>query len=425
MLTLGLLRHLARTGVTVASAKVGPDYIDPAFHGAASGRVCVTLDPWAMAPARLRTIAADIAASSALVICEGAMGLFDGATARHGATADIAALTGWPVVLVIDARAQSASAAAVLRGFAGHRADVEVAGVVFNRVGSDRHAEILREACADAVPQIPVLGCLPRRSELALPERHLGLVQAAEHPDLARFLDDAAGLVASHLDVAALTRLARPLTAAPAVDRAPPPIPPLGQRIAVAADVAFAFRYPHLLDGWRDAGAELIPFSPINDEPPDAAADAVYLPGGYPELHAGRLASHTALMAGLRAAAARGAVVFGECGGYMLMGRALIDGDGASHRMAGLLPIVTSMAERRLHLGYRAATLARACALGPAGATFRGHEFHYARVVEEGPGTPLFTCDDARGQPLPAAGLIDGRVFGSFVHLIDSAAPHR
>jgi cobyrinic acid a,c-diamide synthase len=373
VLTLGLLRHLARIGVDVASAKAGPDYIDPAFHAAASGCGCLTLDPWAMAPARLRTIAADLAHAASIVICEGVMGLFDGATARHGSTADIAALTGWPVVLVIDARAQSASAAAVLRGFAGHRGGVEVAGVVFNRVGSDRHAEILREACADAVPQIPVLGCLPRRAELALPERHLGLVQAAEHPDLARFLDHAAELVATHLDVPALTQLARPLTAAPAHDRAAPPIPPLGQRIAVASDVAFAFRYPHLLDGWRDAGAELIPFSPLNDEPPDAAANAVYLPGGYPELHAGRLAGNTALMTGLRAAAARGAVIFGECGGYMLMGRALIDGDGTSHRMAGLLPVVTSMAKRRLHLGYRQATLTQACALGPAGCGFRGH----------------------------------------------------
>ena len=190
--TLGLLRHLAHSGLAVASAKVGPDYIDPAFHSAASGRPCLNMDPWAMPRRSLAAVARRLGEGAEILVCEGVMGLFDGATLDSGSTADLAAATGWPVVLVVDVRGQAASAAAVLQGFAGHRTDVHVAGAVFNRVGSARHAAILGAACAATVPQVPVLGCLPRNAELALPERHLGLVQAGELADLEAFLDGAA-----------------------------------------------------------------------------------------------------------------------------------------------------------------------------------------------------------------------------------------
>jgi cobyrinic acid a,c-diamide synthase len=328
---------------------------------------------------------------------------------------------GWPVILVIDAHAQAASAAAVLRGFATHRPGLAVAGVVFNRVGSDRHAAILREACALSVPEVPVLGCLPQAPGLIVPSRHLGLVQALEHPDLEAFLDRAAGLIADHVDLAALRRLAG--RANPHGGRAPSPLAPLGQRIAVASDVAFAFSYPLVIDGWRSAGAEILPFSPLADEAPDAASDAVYLPGGYPELYPGRLAANRTFIAGLHAAARRGANVFGECGGYMVLGEGLIDGDGAAHRMLGLLPLETSFAERGLHLGYRVAALAVETVLGEAGARFRGHEFHYARIVREGPGQALFDCTDAGGMRLGRTGLAAGTVMGSFIHLIDADDP--
>lgn len=420
--TLGLVRHLARSGMAVASAKVGPDYIDAAFHTAAGGRPCLTLDPWAMRPGTLAAAAARLAGDADTVICEGVMGLFDGATATEGSTADLAELSGWPVILIIDASAQAASAAAVLRGFATHRPGVTIAGAVFNRVGGERHAQILRQACAAAVPEVPVLGCLPWQDDLTLPERHLGLVQAGEHGDLEAFLERAAALVAARVDVAALVRLARPWAGnggrASAADGVAP-LPPLGQRIAVADDEAFAFRYPHVLDGWRAAGAQITPFSPLADEGPPADADAVYLPGGYPELHAGRLAANGRFLEGRRGAAGRGAVVFGECGGYMVLGRALVDGNGESHAMAGLLPLETSFAEPKMRLGYRRAALAAEGPLGAAGTGFRGHEFHYARIIEEGPGAPLFQCSDASGHDLGPAGLALGRVMGSFVHLID------
>ena len=416
-LTLGLLRALRRRGVDVAGAKVGPDYIDPGFHRAASGRASVNLDPWAMRP---ETIAGAVAGIDAgLVLCEGVMGLFDGAGAAgdKGSTADLAALTGWPVVLVVDAGGQSASVAALLRGFATHRGDVPLAGVIFNRVGSERHAAMLRAATAKALPDLPILGAVPRRDGLALPSRHLGLVLAEEHAALEPFLDQAGEAMAAAIDLDALVALARPARLDGSEDAIP--VPPLGQRIAVAQDRAFAFAYPHLLDGWRRAGAELLPFSPLADEAPDAAADAVFLPGGYPELHAGTLAAGARFKAGLRRLAEIGAVIYGECGGYMVLGETLIDGDGVGHAMTGLLPVVTSFAAPRRRLGYRQVTgLA-----GPwRGQSFRAHEFHFAEEQARWAGAALFVCRDADGNELAAAGAVIGKVAGSFIHLIDRLA---
>lgn len=421
VLTLGLLRLLSRRSKTVCSAKVGPDYIDPAFHAAASRQPCFNIDPWAMRPATLMSLRRRLA-SADLVLCEGVMGLFDGAVGSGGSTADLAALAGWPVVLVVDARAQGASAAAVVRGFASHRPDVRLAAVVFNRVGSDAHADILRRATAEAMPEVAVLGAVRRHPTLALPERHLGLVQASEHEDIERFLDGAADIIGSEVDVERLCLLARPWQGSDSGEEGASPLPPLGNRIAVAQDDAFAFSYPHMLDGWRADGAEIVPFSPLADQAPDPAADAVYLPGGYPELHAGRLAAAERFTSGLCAAAGRGAVVFGECGGYMVMGQGLVDAAGNRHRMAGLLPLHTSFAERRLHLGYRRATLSVDCPLGREGATLRGHEFHYAAILEEDAKAPLFECRDAAGRPVGPAGTCIGKVMGSFVHLIDREA---
>ncbi|MBL6958288.1 MAG: cobyrinate a,c-diamide synthase [Rhodospirillales bacterium] len=418
VLTLGLLRYLASSGVQVASAKAGPDYIDPAFHAAATGRACLNLDPWAMGDGSLNRAVAQLGRDAEIIVCEGVMGLFDGATIDSGSTADLSARTGWPVVLVIDSLAQGASAAAVLRGFASHRPDVPVAGVIFNRVAGDKHAGIVTDATRQALPEIPVLGCLPRTQGLSLPDRHLGLVQAVEHPDLEGFIDKAAGLVAQHVDVAALKALARPWEGQAEAEGGPAITPP-GQKIAVARDQAFAFCYPLTLDGWRRAGAELSFFSPLENEAPVPNADAVYLPGGYPELHAGRLAGNQGFLDGLRTAAGGGAAIFGECGGYMVLGRGLVDATGTRHAMAGLLPLETSFAERQLHLGYRRAVLGADTAVGTTGEAYRGHEFHYATILDEGPGTPLFDCVDAAGKPLGPAGRIEGRVMGSFIHLID------
>ncbi len=417
VITLGLLRALRDAGLHVAAAKVGPDYIDPTYLSAASGAPCCNLDPWAMRP---ETLASQIARDADVVVCEGVMGLFDGAGRESaGSTADLAALTGWPVVLIVDAEGQGASVAPLAEGFARHRSDVTIAGVILNRVASPRHEAILRRALARSTVPIRCLGAMPRAGSLALPSRHLGLVPAGEQRDLAAFIAAAAEQVKQHLDWRALSELAKPSQIVK--NAASTMLPLLGQRIAIAGDDAFVFAYPAVLDGWRSAGATLSFFSPLADDTPASDSDAIYLPGGYPELFAARLAGNRRFLDGLRRAAANGAAIYGECGGYMVLGHTLTDADGKAHEMAGLLPVATSFAARKLQLGYRQVALASDTPLGRSGAAFRGHEFHYASIVEEGSGVPLITAADADGTPLGAMGRVAGRVMGSFVHLIDAA----
>ena len=423
LVTLGLLRCLRDRGVRVAAAKVGPDYIDPTFHAAASGGVCLNLDTWAMRPATLADLVGRLQAAGDLVLCEGAMGLFDGTgpDGEAGSTAALARLTGWPVVLVVDAARQSTSVAALVGGFSRHDPTVPLAGVIFNRVAGARHHALLDAAVARHLPGIARLGAVPRDPALTLTERHLGLVPAGESDLAEAVIAHAAAIVGAALDTDRLVTLARP-AAISAGAPASAPLPPLGAHIAIARDDAFCFTYPALLDGWRRAGAELSWFSPLGDEAPDPLADAVYLPGGYPELHAGRLAAAGHFIAGLQRAAADGTAIFGECGGYMVLGEALTDAAGLAHRMAGLLPLATSFAQRRLNLGYREATTLRAGPLGPAGTRFRGHEFHYATTLAAADDAPLFALADATGRSLGPGGLSRGGVFGSFIHLIDRAA---
>jgi cobyrinic acid a,c-diamide synthase len=419
LIVAGLLRHLRRRGTRVAAAKAGPDYIDPTFHAAASGGPCINLDIWAMRPATLAGLVHGLEADGELVLCEGVMGLFDGTgpDGESGSTAVLAHCTGWPVVLVVDARGQGASAAALIAGFAGHDPALPLAGIIFNRVAGPRHRAMLEAARARHLPGLPCLGCMPQQADLALPERHLGLVPADEAEEGEAVIERAAAAVEAALDIDGLIGLARPSS----LGRTAPTalLPPLGQRIAVARDDAFLFAYPAVLQGWRRAGAALSFFSPLADAPPDPNADAVYLPGGYPELHAGRLAASANLLAGLRAAAAAGKAVYGECGGYMVLGEALTDADGRTHRMAGLLPLATNFAERRLHLGYRSPTLLQDGPLGSKGARFRGHEFHYATTLFASGDGALFAVTDSWGIDLGLVGLRRGSAAGSFIHLID------
>jgi cobyrinic acid a,c-diamide synthase len=419
--TLALLTLLKRRGFAVSSCKVGPDYIDPQFHARATGRPCFNLDSWAMRPPTLAHLVRQAMRDAELLIVEGVMGLFDGAPSdaelAPGSTAEIVARTKLPVVLVLRAKGIGATAAALLQGLKRHHRDVQVGGVIFNEVGGERHRAMLAQAAARA--GLPVLGYLPAFDDIALPSRHLGLVQAREHDSFDRYLDRLCAHFAPHLELDAL----RALAIAPSVAQTEPAraVPPLGQRIAVADDVAFGFSYAATLLGWRAAGAEVVRFSPLAGEGPDAAADAIYLPGGYPELHAGTLAANTTFMDGLRHAARKGTTIHGECGGYMTLGEILIDADGNRHAMAGLLPLVTSFAERQLHLGYRQGVLLGDGPLGKAGRAFRGHEFHYATVVSEGPGESLFAVEDAACRNLGRQGRRQGSVAGSFLHLIDEA----
>jgi len=345
-LTLAMLRRLRDSGISVASGKVGPDYIDPAYHAAASGRTCHNLDTWSMSDRTLSGLIADLQRDSTVVVVEGVMGLFDGAPDGRGSAADLSRRTGWPVVLVVDAS-----------------------------------------------------------------------------PDPEGFLVRAAAQVGAEVDTDAMLAVAQPAHIASPEDGPGQPgfggLPKLGRRIAVARDDAFAFCYPYVLDAWRRAGCELRFFSPLADESPADDADAVYLPGGYPELHAARLAAAGRFKSGLARCAERGAVVYGECGGYMVLGERLVDGAGVSHRMAGLLPVATSFESPRLSLGYREVALTEDGGLGCSGARFRGHEFHFASVLTEARGAPLFQTFNAELEPLGDAGLQVGNVMGSFVHLMD------
>ena len=417
--TLGLLAALKRRGLAVQAAKAGPDYIDPAFHQAATGRKSVNLDSWAMRPSLLDALVVEAASRADMLVIEGVMGLFDGidaAAGRTGSTADLAARFVLPVLLVIDVSGQSQSAAALLRGFVTHDPEVKIGGVVLNRVGSERHRKFVADAIAAS--GIPVLGSVPRDEMIALPERHLGLVQAGEHGDLAERLDRLAAIAETHLDLDGILRLAVPPHLAEAKQATA--LPPPGSRIALAQDAAFTFVYPHVLDGWRRAGAEIVAFSPLADEPPPKDCDFCWLPGGYPELHAGRLAGAHKFRDGLaRFAATR--PVHGECGGYMVLGEVLEDADGISHPMAGLLGHATSFARRKLHLGYREATLLADSPIGRAGSRLRGHEFHYAALVATGNDEPLVELADGQGQRLGTSGSWRGHVTGTFFHAIAAA----
>lgn len=419
LIVAGLSRHLRARGLRVATAKCGPDYVDPTFHALASGQPCVNLDPWAMQPATISALVSDLERSAELVLCEGVMGLFDGAgpTGEAGSTAELARLTGWPVVLVVDAAGQGASIAAPVAGFANHDGGVPLAGVILNRVAGARHEALLRAALTRHLPELAVLGALADDEGLTLPARHLGLVPATELADTEGLIERAATRISAGLDVERLLALAKPSRCRD--NGARPGVPLLGRRVAVARDDAFLFAYEATLAGWRRRGAEISFFSPLADEPPEPAADAIFLPGGYPELHAGKLAGAARFLAGLRRAAGSGVAIYGECGGYMLLGDSLIDAAGRSHRMAGLLPLATSFAERRRHLGYRAVRLLAPGPLGGTGDRFRGHEFHYATIVAEGTAEPLFTARDASANELGRAGLQRGNVSGSFIHLID------
>lgn len=414
--TLGLMRAFRRRGLKVAGAKCGPDYIDPAFHAVATGLPSRNLDSWAMAPELMAAELARAGAGMDLVIAEGLMGLHDGVpggAGRTGSSADIAAAAGVPILLVLDVSGQSQTAGAVALGLARFDPRLNVLGAVLNRVGSERHVRLAKAAVEAA--GVRVFGALPRAAHLAVPERHLGLVQAEEIGGLEALIDGMADYVANHVDLDGLLAAAPGLVLTEA--GATPALPPPGQRIALARDAAFSFVYPHLVDGWRRAGAEILPFSPLADEAPDATADVCWLPGGYPELHAGRLAAAATFLGGVRAFAAA-KPVHGECGGYMVLGDGLIDASGARHAMAGLLGHVTSFATRKMTLGYRAATLAADSVLGAAGTVLRGHEFHYATVSEAGDNTPFAFVGDAYGAAPVAAGGRRGLVSGSFFHVI-------
>jgi cobyrinic acid a,c-diamide synthase len=404
-LTLGLIRALTNAGRAVKPGKSGPDYIDTAYLCAAARTPAINLDAFAMSPDRL----CSLAQSDDFLIVEGAMGLFDGAPPDgRGSAADLAQILDLPVLLVLDCASTAQTIAAIASGIINHRPNLRFAGLILNRVGSARHETMLRDALAPI--STPIIGAIPRHENLRRPSRHLGLIQAREDSDLETYLDSAAALVADNLDLSAIISQCRTPHAAPKTKR----LPPLGQHIAIASDDAFAFTYTHMLDDWQQQGAQISLFSPLQDEPPAHDADAIFLPGGYPELHTAKLAHAATFATTMKRAAQSGTTIYGECGGYMTLGKTLTDAQGDTFTMLGLLDLHTSFAKRKLHLGYRHLDPIN----GPFTAPLAAHEFHYSTTLSQ-TGAPLFSARDAAGIEFGTMGLVSGSVSGSFAHIID------
>jgi cobyrinic acid a,c-diamide synthase len=414
--TLGLLYALARRGLSVQPFKVGPDFIDPGHHTRAAGRVCRNLDGWMLSQEANLALFRRQARGTDVAVVEGVMGLFDGydGASEAGSTAQMAKWLGLPVLLVVDARAMARSAAALVHGFASFDPALSLAGVVFNRVGSPTHLEYLQQALT-SLPGVRCFGGLPRDQELAIPERHLGLATAEDHPLDEAYLGRLADRLETHLDLpgllAALPQLALPEE--PALSASPPLV-----RLGVARDRAFCFYYPENLELLASFGAELVPFSPLTDRELPAGLDGIYLGGGYPELYAGQLAANEALRQALQQDAARGLPIYAECGGLMYLSREILDLEGRVHPMAGVFPFAVRMLPRLKALGYREVTLAADSLLGPAGTTARGHEFHYSEIVGEPIGVPrLYRLTPRRGGAAVNEGYSANNVLASYVHL--------
>ena len=403
--TTGLLAALAAGGHRPAAAKVGPDFIDPCYHALACGRPPRNLDPWLCGSAAIGPLAARAGDGADLLVVEGVMGLFDGAAdGTPSSTADVAGLLDAPVLLVVDAEAMAGSVAAVVHGFATLEPAVHLAAVVLNRVASDGHEAMLREAIAPI--GVPVLGALRRDDRLVWRERHLGLVPVAEEPaTVERSLAALAVAVAERLDLGAVVRLARaaPRLTVDEVAMPSPAGPPV--RVAVAAGRAFTFTYADTLDALRAGGAEIVAFDPLSDGRLPSPVDGLIIGGGFPEVHAARLADNEPLLVAVRNAVAAGLPTWAECGGLLWLTRSI---DGRA--MSGVVPATAQMTDR-LTLGYREATTTVTSALGPAGTRLRAHEFHYATV--EPPGDAL----DMRSRfGHGRAGFANPTLMASFLH---------
>jgi cobyrinic acid a,c-diamide synthase len=410
----GLMAALARRGTAVAPFKIGPDYIDPGYHTLAAGRPGRNLDPVLVGEQRIGPLVGHGAQGAEIAVVEGVMGLFDGRVSDgYGSTAQVAALIGAPVVLVVDCKGQSRSVAALLHGFRSFDPTVRIVGVVLNRVGSERHAEVLRAACGEV--GLPVLGVLPRRAELAVPSRHLGLVTAAEHGAAATAAVDAmAELVAEHVDLDAVLAVAEPLPGGDVWDPRAEVGRADGRRplVAMAGGAAFSFGYTEHVELLDAAGAEVVLVDPLREEKLPDGTSALVLPGGFPEEHVAALGANTPLRTAIRELAATGAPIHGECGGLLYLCRDL---DGVD--MCDVLPAAAAMTGR-LTLGYREAVALGESSLFTAGERVAGHEFHHCGVTPRAGARPAWGWRGAEPE-----GFVQGGVHASFLHTHPAGNP--
>lgn len=417
-LAAGLLRAFRRRGTAVAPFKTGPDYLDPMLHRMAAGRPCWNLDGFFQNEAGLRETLVKGARKAELALVEGVMGLFDGSDpitfANSGA--DLARRLGLPVVLVVDGGGVGGSVAATVLGHAQLWPDLKLAGVLLNRLGGERHFQ-LQKAAIEAHTDVPVLGWVPNRSDWQLPERHLGIHQPHEIPGMEEALDRLAEGLAETVDLATLAALARTPEGLPWIEETGGGDLP----VALGRDEAFAFAYPDTLDRMERLGVRWVPFSPLRERLPEGVA-GLYLPGGYPELHAEIFGRNNALHAGLRAAHEAGMPIVAECGGYMALGESLTDLEGRSHAMAGVIPGRFRMTERLRSFGYKHLRALRANLLAPEGGEGKAHEFHHS-VREDASPAPAWRVTPLRGEATQD-GHAEGNLLASYVHLSFGANPH-
>ena len=425
---LALLAALRRRGLEVAPFKVGPDFIDPGHHAAACGRPSRNLDAWMCGDDGVRRTFAVGCTDAEVAVVEGVMGLFDGAEggSEAGSTAAVAKLLKAPVILVIDAKGQARSVAALIKGFSEFDPDLDVAGIILNRVASPRHAELLRAAHASVPGLPPLLGVLPREPQIALPERYLGLVPAAAAPENVVFYERLAAWFEAGVDVERLLNCRSGLLPAMVSDRGrePAPTTPEKVRIAVARDEAFSFCYPENLQLLEEAGAEIAFFSPLRNAHLPGGSSGIYLPGGYPELYASQLAANLPLLQALRAAATAGMPIYAECGGLIYLSGG-VSGAAADHfqPFVALFPATARMLPQRKALGYRQVTFRFDTILGPAGTVARGHEFHYSEVAIAAEVPRSYAVSRADGQILEDEGYVFNNVLASYVHLHFASNP--
>ena len=473
-ITLGLMEYFRRRGLTVAPFKVGPDFIDPGYHRLVCGRPSINLDGWICPPEFVRETFLHHSAGADFAIIEGVMGLFDGISGQsdQGSTAHVAKITGAPVVLVVDARSQARSAAALIKGFDEFDPRIRLAGVIFNNVASDGHARILREAMESLAGGTPALGFIPREERLHIPSRHLGLLTADENPLSEEFLDHLAEVVRDHVDLGLLWMIGTPgstdldlpfgydggssrggeresriITIGTGAaegrcyifdsDDGETSAPAPAIRIAVARDEAFCFVYEDNLRLLRDAGAEIVPFSPLRDELLPADICGIYLPGGYPEIFAETLKANRGVMEGIKNAVEGGMPVYAECGGFIYLSEGVemierghvdtVHGGDVNYAdlspMIGIFPARARMRSRRKALGYREVEFTRETPLGPKGRIARGHEFHYSEMGKMPASVERAYRVRKSGIDLGEEGYSYNNCLASYVHLHFGSCP--
>ncbi|HEY9289066.1 MAG TPA: cobyrinate a,c-diamide synthase [Candidatus Dormibacteraeota bacterium] len=421
VLTAGLIAAFKSRGLTVQSFKVGPDYIDPAYLAHVSGRPCRNLDSWMLGEGALRQVLAQGALGADLALIEGMMGLFDGrGDSKGGSTAEVARMVKAPVVLVIDVANMAETAAAIALGFKSYGDSPRIAGVLLNNVGSDSHRRSVEDAIWETA-KLPVLGALRRMPELDIPQRQLGLLPVTENKAWDRIIAVLAETMERDVDLELLLRIARKAELVPLVPKKVFQGTPAGARdikLAVAYDEAFNFYYPENLELLEEHGVEVIPFSPLEDAHLPADAGGLYLGGGFPEVFVEPLAKNRSMAESIERAYRSGMPVYAECGGLMYLGRSLQTESGARYEMAGVLPVDVEMDGQIHRFGYRQLLTLEDSILSPKGQFYRGHEFHWSRIVSQnGRLKPAYQMQNAEGDLIGYEGFVGPNLLASYVHL--------